>query len=626
MASNGFAPPPPAKTTAVDQLVNKATTVSSSSPNSNIALYTRLVEALLVDLRTLTPRQPTHEVGPLADALRKADSWASLRLILRAKLGPPGTALLQGDVAAVKHTGHVILAALDRIGAAKLAQECSDREQDEVRLQQGGSATVGTGTSDVMWTGICDLMAWLSAVRSALTGEAVSASTGTQSITLPSAVKLEAAESASPVPVSPAPSFGFAPPPQAGELAKKLSGATPVPILPPSAPTNLPPAQQRAPSLPAAQPTQQHVRTASAPSSVTPAPTAAPKPIVPTAASDPGSKAAAFALRMSGLAGDIAPIASTSTAALPTGPPSAGFAPPPGPGASAFDKKPAKSRKPRVSAPAAAGTASPSETRPKRERKPSLQLRESSIGESPPLLEGEQVLAGGSAAAPAQTSKKRFTSYEEPSGSDAGMNDDDAELDELASDYEEQLERKRRKVAAGDNGNGSGKKRPRKPRDSAAVERERQRALIAKEEAELAKDPKRFKVGQAVIARFPNYSYWPAMVLDPLTAPPKTQGTRVKGSYLVKSIPTGADHRWVPPDDSSILPVTTTQLDDIILGRYKSAPPPSWKKWRGELVDAAMMIKDEDRLKEWFANPTPTELWQMAQAEKKKAARASNAW
>jgi hypothetical protein len=53
--------------------------------------------------------------------------------------------------------------------------------------------------------------------------------------------------------------------------------------------------------------------------------------------------------------------------------------------------------------------------------------------------------------------------------------------------------------------------------------------------------------------------------------------------------------RWVPPDDSSILPVTTTQLDDIILGRYKSAPPPSWKKWRGELVDAAMMIKDEAR-------------------------------
>ena len=73
------------------------------------------------------------------------------------------------------------------------------------------------------------------------------------------------------------------------------------------------------------------------------------------------------------------------------------------------------------------------------------------------------------------------------------------------------------------------------------AERARRLALLAKEEAELAQDPKRFKVGQAVIARFPNYSYWPAMVLDPLTAPPKTQGTRVKGAYLVKSIPTGAD-------------------------------------------------------------------------------------
>lgn len=247
-------------------------------------------------------------------------------------------------------------------------------------------------------------------------------------------------------------------------------------------------------------------------------------------------------MRMSGLSGppagaaaDVAPIASTSV--LPTGPPSAGFAPPPAPGASAFDKKPkARVRKPRVSAPAAAGAgAGADETRPKRERKISVKIRDASTsngGDSPP----DEVAQSSS-----YKGKKRFTSYDEPSESDH----DDGELDELASDYEEQLERKRRKLdASGGSGSdaSSKKQRPRTktPRDPAA-EKAHRLALLAKEEAELAQDPKRFKVGQAVIARFPNYSYWPAMVLDPLTAPPKTQGTRVKGAYLVKSIPTGAD-------------------------------------------------------------------------------------
>lgn len=171
--------------------------------------------------------------------------------------------------------------------------------------------------------------------------------------------------------------------------------------------------------------------------------------------------------------------------------------------------------------------------RPKRERKSSVKVRESSAGDE---------RDNDARAKASSNGKKRFTSYDDPSDSDGLA--DDAELDELASDYEEQLERKRRRLeglqsdgSSSRRGSGGGNRKPRDP----AADRERQLAIIAKEEAELAKDPKRFKVGEAVIARFPNYSYWPAIVLDATTAPPKTQGKREKGSYLVKSIPTGGD-------------------------------------------------------------------------------------
>lgn len=620
MASNGFAPPPPRPAT-VETVETANLKTSSSSSDPVAAFHMRLIDELLADLRRLAPRPPAHQGEPLAEELYKADSWASLRILLRTKLGPPGAALLNGDVDTVKATSQIVLAALDRIGAAQLARECGDLDDQNASPARRTDAVGLPATDDGgRWRGLCDLLAWLSAIRSALVGE--TAHTTPESTIAPAvAVKAEPKSSRSPMSavVSPAPSFGFAPPPQPGQLAKKHNDErTDVNAAPPT------PGQPMSP--PEAKP-------ARAPAAA--APVAQEQSAVPASVSVPaaGSKAAAFAMRMSGLSGppaavaDVNPIASTST--IPTGPPSAGFAPPPAPGASAFDKKPkARVRKPRVSAPAAVaaaaatGAAHADEPRPKTERKISVKIRDALAngGDSPP-----------DEFAPSSSShkgKKRFTSYDELSESDH----DDGELDELASDYEEQLERKRRKLDA-NGGGGSGsdaskKQRPRTkatPRDPAA-EKAHRLALLAQEEAELAQDPKRFKVGQAVIARFPNYSYWPAMVLDPLTAPPKTQGTRVKGAYLVKSIPTGADHRWVPPDDSSILPVTTTQLDDIILGRYKSAPPPSWKKWRGELVDAAMMIKDEARLKEWAAHPTPTELWHIAQAERKKAARASAAW
>ncbi|GAA6018461.1 hypothetical protein JCM11491_007006 [Sporobolomyces phaffii] len=101
--------------------------------------------------------------------------------------------------------------------------------------------------------------------------------------------------------------------------------------------------------------------------------------------------------------------------------------------------------------------------------------------------------------------------------------------------------------------------------------------------------------GQVVaFVRFPNYSWWPAVILDPATAPAETQGNKTRDAYLVKSIPTGADHRWVPRDSSWIRPVQDSELDEIESGAYTAGKqvPSSWKKWRADLVLACRLIRN----------------------------------
>lgn len=170
MASNGFAPPPPRPATVESvETANLKTSSSPSSSNAVVAFHTRLIEELLADLRTLAPRRPAHQGEPLTEALSKADSWASLRILLRAKLGPPGVALLNGDVETFTATAQVVLAALGRIGAAQLARECGDLDdQNASRTDASGSSAADDGAR---WHGLCDLLAWLSAVRSAFVGE-----------------------------------------------------------------------------------------------------------------------------------------------------------------------------------------------------------------------------------------------------------------------------------------------------------------------------------------------------------------------------------------------------------------------------------------------------------------------
>lgn len=75
-------------------------------------------------------------------------------------------------------------------------------------------------------------------------------------------------------------------------------------------------------------------------------------------------------------------------------------------------------------------------------------------------------------------------------------------------------------------------------------------------------DDGRFPIGSPVMAKFPNYSWWPAIVgsecwsspsdgaltslrssqiLSPSSPPKWTQGSRKADSFLIKSIPTGGD-------------------------------------------------------------------------------------
>lgn len=102
-----------------------------------------------------------------------------------------------------------------------------------------------------------------------------------------------------------------------------------------------------------------------------------------------------------------------------------------------------------------------------------------------------------------------------------------------------------------------------------------------------------FPAFNPVLAKFPNYSWWIAVPLRPSTAPPWTQGRHSLTAtlsdpagrpYLVKSIPTGGDHRWALP--SELRALDDSLIEQILTERYEEVPPRSWVKWRGELLEA----------------------------------------
>ncbi|BGP19722.1 hypothetical protein JCM10213v2_007839 [Rhodosporidiobolus nylandii] len=324
-----------------------------------------------------------------------------------------------------------------------------------------------------------------------------------------------------------------------------------------------------------------------------------PPPPAPTPPLAGSSKAAALAARMSGLAtsSPSVPVASTST--------SPGFAPPPANGlpkpkkkrsstsssSSAAPKPPKRTSLGVLKAKGASEVYVPPEVgestsgRPQRKRKLPKNL---TFEQSSDTFEEEEE--------PARAAKKQKGKGKAVAPPPAG---EEEEIDELASDYEEQLAARSASATS-------------TPGPAAA--------------AEEVEEEGRFKVGEPAMVRFPNYSWFPAVVLDPRTAPPKTQGKRVKGAYLVKSIPSGADHRWVPPQDTDIRPILPAELAEIDAGVYKVAPPSSWIKWRPELLEAVMMVRDPEALRDWLSRPTDLEIRLAAEQERKRLAKATAAW
>ncbi|BGP27357.1 DEAH boxpolypeptide 36 [Rhodotorula toruloides] len=712
------------------QVSRAASPTAVAQPNTDsspvIEHYASLLGALMDSVRGIMSsyKVPVQQASPLDEA----SNWRTLRLSLRSRFGSPSSAFV-ADAASI-YTGTVhrpkeraahVVAAMERIGPAKLAEGCIELEREAF----GGVGGQAKSTGRQAWYGAAEAISWLYAVRSAFLWDGASDISPAQPTNpLPSHATAPPApfgfHSAPPIssaPVQqppPAPlAFGFAPPPAPGLIAKQqeekkmrlaasMSQPNPVPAAAPSRPTFWPTPAASASSAPTPAPT------ASNPSPqpfASQAPSTRPAPFVqPTvgASTSTTSKAAPFASAMTALSSgspastsalvvptltpavapsttaSAVPIAISSTRkspapaagsshstpapifetppVLPTGPPSAGFAPPPsapGPPSESVvaDVKP-KIRKQRASTGgigtkkgkakredddagylsagarrAAANGGRAGSERPQRKRKVPLRLQdetEDARGEYDSWEEGWGGYLEDGAGAEKKKRRRTFSGFDDPSDDDEDFDDaelDVEELDELGSDYEEEVARKKAKKAKAANGAGGAGRGGRKRGSLAGgglAEQEQ-----AEEDERLLNDPDRFKIGQAVMAKFPNYNFWPSVVLDHRIPPPGTQGKRTPGAYLVKSVPTGGDHRWVSPDDSSIVPLTPTQLDDIILARYKSAPPTSWQKWRGELVDAALLIKDPEKLKEWLAHPTPAELYQLEQAEKKRAKRMS---
>lgn len=163
--ASGFAPPapPPAPRT---ELVN----MTAPTPDTVAAFHTRLIESLLAQLRSIARVKSTAALSPLIDALKDVDTWSSLQSLLRSKLGAPGTKLLRGDPDTLRQSGQAILFALERIGPQNLVEACLAIDGETVDSLAVATSPPST-RNDRSWQGLCELMAWLSAVRSALLGD-----------------------------------------------------------------------------------------------------------------------------------------------------------------------------------------------------------------------------------------------------------------------------------------------------------------------------------------------------------------------------------------------------------------------------------------------------------------------
>ncbi|GAA5844907.1 hypothetical protein JCM11251_004666 [Rhodosporidiobolus azoricus] len=591
--------------------------LSPPAPSDPILVhYLHLFESLLRNLGDLQLQLPTDESATVTNGVDEQEGdWRSLRNKLRDEhASPVAWARRVANEDELKAQAGAVAGCLVKLGATRLAEGC---------LAEGREEANATG-----WTGLVEAMSWLEAVKDVLEGQA-----GKLAIEPP---PVSFSNDVYPTPHATSdhsPMLAAAPPPadlsfSFSSSAHPSSSSTAVDpaslFISPGILSAPPPSQSQtslAPSELLAQrfapaPVHEQKLKASAPTSSP----FLPSPSTGSNVSASNGKAAAFAERMSGLSSATAPAyenitytstadrASSSTSSVhPTSnvtapSPSTAFAPPP---AAGQIPKPKKSR---ASAGGARRTSEgvvkgkglsevyhppPAKTgessRPQRKRK----LPKSLTFEVSSDVEEEEARPAAKRAKGAGKGKGR-ASLPAPG--------EDEEIDELASDYEDQV---------------------------AAREARRSLSVSVKEEQEEEpeeEDATRFKVGTAVMAKFPNYNFFPSAILDPRSAPPSTQGKRVKGAYLVKSIPSGADHRWIPPEESHIRAITPHELAQIDSNKYDKPPPTSWVKWRPELLEAARLVRDSAGLADWLSRPTDLEFAIAAEAERKKAAKATAGW
>lgn len=178
------------------------------------------------------------------------------------------------------------------------------------------------------------------------------------------------------------------------------------------------------------------------------------------------------------------------------------------------------------------------------------------------------------------------------------------------------------------------------------------KASVAQED----EDGQRYEVGQAVMAKFPNWSWWPAVVRDSLSVPcvraavPELircrfwtrQRRRSRRRGLRRQAPTSSNpsptvatgtvrppslssssnssyhRRWNPP--SFLRPLTPTETSSIIANTVEY-PPVSWKKDRTTLLTALAVAQQDGRLEEWLGSKTPLEKQLEVEAERRRLAR-----
>ncbi|GAA5860870.1 hypothetical protein JCM8547_003874 [Rhodosporidiobolus lusitaniae] len=558
LSSEAFAPPP--------SLQAGANTATPPDSDAVVSHYARLFERSLVDLRSCIKEQrfDPQETGRQSEFA----SWEDLRADLVKEWRTPGA--MQNEEEA-----EGVLLDMEELGAEKMARDAVQADREALR-DEGADG-------EKLWKGTAGVISWMARVRSVLQREDKKEQVDEQPLhdlngpstnghvypTFPTSLNMPAPTSSSstmnPARIFVSPSELSFPSTAAAahvvapvEQSEAVNGFAP----PPSEP--LPP------------PKKKKAR-ASAP----------PAPLSATATASSAM-----------LVGELDPSPSSNPTFVSNFLPSSSTA-----------SAPPKAKKPRLSSTTASSSSAPPKP-PRRTLDGRLKQKGASEVYVPPAPTGEssrpqrkRKLPGrltfeqssdpldeedGGAYLPAKASKAAKGKVRASVASAVAVGDEE-EIDELASDYEEEKE----------------------PTPVAAREEE---------------EEGRFPVGSTVLSKFPNYHFFPSVVLDPRTAPSNTQGKRVKGAYLVKSIPTGADHRWVPPEESHIKPIPPSLLDEIDAAKYSTPPPQSWIKWRADLVEAARLIRDPEGLKDWLSRPTDFEVRIEAEQERKRIAKQMQAW